>query len=201
MKILCLDLEGVLVPEVWQAVAQATGVEDLMKTTRDIPVYTDLMDYRLDLINRHKITLTQIQAEIDKLAPLNGAAEFLNWARPRFQVAIISDTFYEFAAPLMQKLGYPILLCHRLQVQNDMITGYTLRQDDPKRCAIKAFHSLDYKVVAAGDSFNDVSMLEEADWGFFLHAPENVTELYPQYPTASNHADLEALLAPLANTE
>ena len=194
MDVLCLDLEGVLVPEVWQAVAHATEVEGLLKTTRDIPVYEDLMTYRLELLEQHDITLSDVQEQIAKLEPLPGAYEFLQWARLHFQVAIISDTFYEFAAPLMAQLNQPFLLCHQLTVENDRITGFKLRQPDPKRCSVKAFKSLDLRVVAAGDSFNDVSMLEEADLGIFFQAPDNVRELYPQYTLARNYDELRDLI-------
>ncbi len=194
MDVLCLDLEGVLVPEVWQAVANATEVEGLLKTTRDIPVYEDLMKYRLKLLEQHDITLSDVQEQIAKLEPLPGAYEFLQWARLHFQVAIISDTFYEFAAPLMAQLNQPFLLCHKLIVENDRITGFKLRQPDPKRCSVKAFKSLDLRVIAAGDSFNDVSMLEEADLGIFFQAPDNVRELYPQYTLARNYDELRNLI-------
>jgi phosphoserine/homoserine phosphotransferase len=194
VDILCLDLEGVLVPEVWQAVAKETQIPELLKTTRDIPNYDDLMNYRLGIIDQHDITLSQIQAEIAKLAPLPGAADFLLWARQHFQVAIISDTFYEFAAPLMAQLNEPFLLCHKLQVSNDRITGYRLRQPDPKRCSVKAFKSLELNVIAAGDSFNDVSMLEEADAGIFFQAPDNVREQFPQYPLANDYGELQSLI-------
>lgn len=194
MDVLCLDLEGVLVPEVWQAVAQATEVEGLLKTTRDIPVYEDLMNYRLQLLAEHDITLSDIQAQIATLTPLPGAFEFLQWARLHFQVAIISDTFYEFAAPLMAQLNQPFLLCHKLIVEADRIKGFKLRQTDPKRHSVRAFKSLDLRVIAAGDSFNDVSMLEEADSGIFFQAPSNVRELYPQYPLAQSYAELRDLI-------
>ena len=194
LDILCLDLEGVLVPEVWQAVARETQLPELRKTTRDIPVYEDLMDYRLDILHKQGITLTDIQNEIAKLKPLDGAKDFLDWAGERFQVAIISDTFYEFAGPLMVQLGDPFLLCHRLIVEDDRVVGYKLRQTDPKRHSVKAFKSLDLKVIAAGDSFNDVSMLEEADHGIFFQAPENVRAQFPQYPLAADYAQLQALI-------
>ena len=194
MDVLCLDLEGVLVPEVWQAVAKATHVDGLLKTTRDIPVYEDLMNYRLELLAQHAITLSDVQAQIAKLQPLPGACEFLERARLHYQVAIISDTFYEFAAPLMAQLQQPFLLCHRLVIERDRIVGFKLRQTDPKRCSVKAFKSLDLRVVAAGDSFNDVSMLEEADRGIFFQAPDNVRELYPQYPLARDYDELKTLI-------
>ena len=194
LDILCLDLEGVLVPEVWQAVAKETQLPELLKTTRDIPVYEDLMDYRLDILRAQGITLTDIQNEIAKLTPLDGAKEFLDWAGERFQVAIISDTFYEFAGPLMVQLGDPFLLCHKLIVEDDRVVDYKLRQTDPKRHSVKAFKSLDLRVIAAGDSFNDVSMLEEADHGFFFQAPENVRAQFPQYPLAADYTELQALI-------
>ena len=194
MDLLCLDLEGVLVPEVWQAVAAATEIEGLKKTTRDIPVYDDLMQYRLGILRENDITMSLIRGEIDKLQPLPGAENFLEWARKRFQVAIISDTFYEFAGPLMEKLGQPFLLCHRLVIENDRIADYRIRQPDPKRCSIKAFKSLNYRVFAAGDSFNDVTMLEEADHGFFYQAPENVCAQFPQYPRAADYEELQQML-------
>ena len=194
VDVLCLDLEGVLVPEVWQAVAGATQVEGLLKTTRDIPVYEDLMNYRLKLLEEHDITLSDVQVQIAKLQPLPGAFEFLQWARLHYQVAIISDTFYEFAAPLMAQLQQPFLLCHKLVVEQDRIVGFKLRQTDPKRCSVRAFKSLDLRVLAAGDSFNDVSMLEEADRGIFFQAPDNVREIYPQYPLANSYEELKTLL-------
>ena len=194
MNVLCLDLEGVLIPEIWQAVAASTGVDGLQKTTRDIPVYDDLMSYRLRLLDQNRITLSQIQKDIEKMDPLPGAIDFLNWAKERFQVAIISDTFYEFAMPLIAKLGDPMLLCHHLLLEGDKIVGYRLRQNDPKRCSVRAFKSLDLRVVAAGDSFNDVSMLQEADAGFFFKAPKAVIDQYPDYELADNYEDLKTLI-------
>ena len=194
MNVLCLDLEGVLIPEIWQAVAASTGVDGLQKTTRDIPVYDDLMSYRLRLLDQHNITLSQIQKDIEKMDPLPGAIDFLGWAKERFQLAIISDTFYEFAMPLIAKLGDPMLLCHHLLLDGDKIVGYRLRQNDPKRCSVRAFKSLDLKVVAAGDSFNDVSMLQEANAGFFFKAPKAVIEQYPDYELADNYEDLKTLV-------
>ena len=194
MNVLCLDLEGVLIPEIWQAVAVSTGVHGLQKTTRDIPIYDDLMSYRLRLLDQNRITLSQIQKDIEKMDPLPGAIDFLGWAKERFQVAIISDTFYEFAMPLIAKLGDPMLLCHHLLLDGDKIVGYRLRQNDPKRCSVRAFKSLDLKVVAAGDSFNDVSMLQEANAGFFFKAPKAVVDQYPDYELADNYEDLKTLV-------
>ncbi|MFK7913202.1 MAG: bifunctional phosphoserine phosphatase/homoserine phosphotransferase ThrH [Pseudomonadales bacterium] len=195
MKVLCLDLEGVLIPEIWQAVADRTGIEALQKTTRDIPVYDDLMQMRLGVLAEHDIALSQIEAVIDELEPLPGAADFLEWARSRFQVAIISDTFYPFARPFMAKLGWPLLLCHQLQVANDRITGYHIRQPDPKRHSVQAFQALRYKVLAAGDSFNDLSMLEEADQGCWFCAPKAISGQYPEHAVADDYQQLQAVLA------
>ncbi len=194
MNVLCLDLEGVLIPEIWLAVAAETGIEELKKTTRDIPVYDELMQLRLGVLARNDLPLSLIQRVIDTLDPLPGAQAFLDWARQRFQVAIISDTFYQFAMPFMAKLGWPTLLCHRLVVENDRIVGYRIRQPDPKRCSVRAFRSLEYKVLAAGDSYNDISMLEEADAGFFYRAPAKVLEEFPQYPAAEDYAGLRQFL-------
>ncbi len=194
MDVLCLDLEGVLIPEIWLAVADKTGIEALRKTTRDIPVYDELMQLRLDVLAENDLPLSLIEQVIDTLEPLPGAVEFLDWARPRFQVAIISDTFYQFAMPLMAKLGFPTLLCHKLVVEQDRIVGYRIRQEDPKRQSVRAFKSLNYRVLAAGDSYNDISMLEEADAGFFYRAPENVLAEYPQYPHAVSYEALQQLL-------
>ena len=194
MNVLCLDLEGVLVPEIWQAVARDTGIRALDKTTRDIPVYDDLMHMRLQELSRHDLTLSAICAVIAGLAPLPGAVEFLAWARQRFQVAVLSDTFYDFAMPLMAKLDHPLLLCHKLVVEDDRITGYRLRQEDPKRHAVRAFRALNYRVLAAGDSFNDVSMLDEADVGIFFNAPLAVRAQHPRFAAVDNYTGLQAAL-------
>jgi phosphoserine/homoserine phosphotransferase len=194
LDILCLDLEGVLIPEIWQAVADRTGIEALRKTTRDVPVYDDLMQLRLGILAENDLPLSLIQQVIDTLEPLPGAPEFLGWARQQYQVAIISDTFYQFAMPLMAKLGWPTLLCHRLVVEHDRIVDYRIRQPDPKRRSVQAFRSLNYRVLAAGDSYNDVSMLEEADAGFLFCAPDNVRREFPQYPYAGDYPALQRLL-------
>lgn len=194
MDVLCLDLEGVLIPEIWQAVADRTGIAALRKTTRDIPVYDELMQMRLGVMREHDLRLSTIRDVIDTLEPLPGAPEFLGWARQHFQVVIVSDTFYQFAMPMMARLGWPMLLCHHLVVQDDRIVDYRIRQPDPKRRSVQAFRSLNYRVLAAGDSFNDVSMLEEADAGFFFCAPDNVRGQFPQYPFAADYEALKALL-------
>jgi phosphoserine / homoserine phosphotransferase len=180
-SIVTLDLEGVLVPEIWIAVAERTGIAELRRTTRDEPDYDKLMRYRLDLMAQHGLTMSAIQEVIAGLKPLDGASEFVRALRERTQLIILSDTFEQFAAPLMAQLGYPMIMCHRLIVTDDRITGYTLRQPDQKRCAVDAFHTLNYRVIAAGDSYNDTAMLGAADAGFLFHAPPNVIAEFPQF--------------------
>ncbi|MEE9254787.1 MAG: bifunctional phosphoserine phosphatase/homoserine phosphotransferase ThrH [Pseudomonadales bacterium] len=188
MHVLCLDLEGVLIPEIWVGVADRTGIDALRVTTREIPDYRELMAHRLETISQHDLTLSLVQDVIAGLEPLPGAREFLDAARVRYQVAILSDTFYEFAMPFMAQLGYPTLLCHRLEVDvNGRITGYRLRQDDPKRSAVKAFHAMNYQVVASGDSYNDLPMLQEADAGVWFCAPRQITRQHPQFPLVETY--------------
>ena len=192
MEIACLDLEGVLIPEIWIAFAEKTGIEALKKTTRDEPDYDVLMNYRLDLLRQHGLGLNEINEVIATLKPLEGAIDFIHWLRERFQVVILSDTFYEFAEPLMKQLGHPTLLCHRLESDADgTVTGYQLRQANPKRQAIVAFKSLYYRTIAAGDSYNDTTMLAEADAGILFHAPQNVIEEFPQFPAVQTFAALK----------
>ena len=192
MEIACLDLEGVLVPEIWIAFAEKTGIQELKKTTRDEPDYDVLMNYRLDLLRQHGLGMNEIQEVIASLKPLDGAVEFIDWLRERFQIVILSDTFYEFASPLMKQLGYPTLLCHRLESDaNGAVTNYKLRQANPKRQAIVAFKSLYYRTIAAGDSYNDTTMLEEADAGILFHAPQNVIDEFPQFPAVQTFAALK----------
>ncbi len=191
MNIACLDFEGVLVPEIWIGLAERTGIDALKVTTRDIPDYDELMTYRLGLMDEHGLRFTDIQAAADALEPLPGAAEFLHWLRGEFQVAILSDTFYELGGPLARKLGDPMLLCHRLDVADDgRITGYRLRQPDPKRASVKAFRSLNYTIFAAGDSYNDISMLQEADYGVLFCPPDKVVADYPTFDVARDYAAL-----------
>ena len=194
MNILCLDLEGVLIPEIWQAVAERSGLGELNKTTRDIPDYGELMRYRMAVLARADLRFSTIRTVIDGLDPLPGADAFLDWARRDRQVIIVSDTFYEFALPLMAKLGHPTLFCHHLEVRDDRIAGYRLRQPDPKRNVVKALKSLNFPVMAAGDSYNDIPMLEEADAGFLFSAPERVRREHPQFAAARNYGELQALL-------
>ena len=192
MELACLDLEGVLIPEIWIAFAEETGIEELKATTRDIPDYDVLMKQRLRILDEHGLTLPQIQDTISRLSPLEGAAEFVGWLRERFQVVILSDTFYEFAAPLMAQLGHPTLLCHKLEVDgNGRITDYTLRQRDPKRQSVRAFQLLNYRVIAAGDSYNDTTMLTQAESGILFHAPDNVIAEFPQFPAVHSYEDLK----------
>ncbi len=189
--IVTLDLEGVLVPEIWIAVAARTGIEALRRTTRDEPDYNVLMQGRLRLLAENGLRLQDIQEVIAELSPLPGAREFLDELRSFTQVIILSDTFEEFAQPLMRQLGWPTLLCHRLEIAADGgITGYRLRQQDQKRHAVAAFKSLNYQVLAAGDSFNDTAMLAEAGAGFLFHAPENVRAQFPQFPAFEEYPDL-----------
>ncbi|RRJ84868.1 bifunctional phosphoserine phosphatase/homoserine phosphotransferase ThrH [Aestuariirhabdus litorea] len=192
VEIACLDLEGVLIPEIWINFAEKTGIEALKATTRDIPDYDVLMKQRLAILEREGYGLPDIQAVIDTLEPLPGAVEFVAWLRERFQVVILSDTFYEFAQPLMRKLGFPTLLCHKLVVdEQGKITDYQLRQRDPKRQSVIALHSLYYRVIATGDSYNDTSMLAEAEAGILFKAPDNVIAEFPQFPAVHSYEELK----------
>lgn len=193
MEIACLDLEGVLIPEIWIAFAEVTGIPELRATTRDIPDYDQLMRQRIGLLDRHQLGLREIQEVIATLEPLPGAAEFLDWLRERFQVVILSDTFYEFAQPLMRQLGFPALLCHRLVVDAaGRVTGYRLRQLNPKRQAVLALQTLYYRTIAAGDSYNDTTMLAQADAGILFSAPANVVAEFPQFPAVETYDELKA---------
>jgi phosphoserine / homoserine phosphotransferase len=192
--IVTLDMEGVLTPEIWIAVAEKTGIEALRRTTRDEPDYDKLMRYRLEILDRHGLTLSQIQEVIGSLEPLPGARAFLDELRSFTQLLILSDTFEQFAAPFMRQLGMPTLLCHRLVVEDDRIVDYKLRLPEQKRAAVAAFKGLNYRVIAAGDSFNDTSMLIEADAGFLFHAPENVRRLFPQFNAVDDYGELMDLI-------
>ncbi len=187
-------MEGVLTPEIWIAVAEKTRIPELRRTTRDEPDYDKLMHYRIDILDRHGIKLSDIQGVIATLAPLPGAREFLDELRTLVQTIILSDTFEQFAQPLMKHLNWPTLFCHRLIVENDRITGYQLRQPNQKQKSVAALKSLNYNVVSAGDSYNDTAMLGEANTGFLIHAPENVKREFPQFPAVESHADLLALI-------
>ena len=192
MELACLDLEGVLIPEIWIEFANRTGIEELRATTRDIPDYDTLMKQRLRLLDENKLGLPDIQEVIAGMSPLDGAADFLDWLRERFQVLILSDTFYEFAQPLMRQLGFPTLFCHRLKVdQSGRVVDYELRQKDPKRQSVIALHSLNYRIIAAGDSYNDTSMLIEADAGILFKAPQRVIDEFPQFPVVNSFQELK----------
>lgn len=191
MELACLDLEGVLVPEVWIAVAQTTGIAELRLTTRDISDYDQLMQHRLRVLDKHNLKLPDLQAVIATLRPLEGAAEFLDWLRERYQVIILSDTFYQFADPLMAQLGRPTLFCHHLLVAHDgTITGYRLRMPDQKRHSIIAFQSLNFRCIATGDSYNDTSMLGQAEQGILFNPPQRVVDDFPQFPVTHNYLEL-----------
>ncbi len=193
MEIACLDLEGVLIPEIWINFAEKTGIEALRATTRDIPDYDQLMQQRLRLLDEHKLGYKEIQEVISTLEPLEGAVEFINWLKENFQVVILSDTFYEFSQSLMRQLGFPTLLCHRLEISEDgRVVDYKIRQKDPKRQSVKAFHGLNYRVIAAGDSYNDTTMLAEADQGILFMAPDNVIAEFPQFPAVHTYDDLKS---------
>jgi phosphoserine / homoserine phosphotransferase len=202
VEIACLDLEGVLVPEIWIEFAKVTGIESLKATTRDIPDYDVLMKQRLRILEENNLGLKEIQDVIATLKPLDGAVEFVDWLRERFQVIILSDTFYEFSQPLMRQLGFPTLLCHRLNVdERGMVVGYTLRQRDPKRQSVLALKTLYYRIIAAGDSYNDTTMLGEADQGILFHAPQNVIEQFPQFPAVHTYEDLKKEFIKASNRE
>ena len=191
MNILLSDLEGVFVPEVWINVAKKTGIEDLKLTTRDITDYNVLMKRRLKILEEHKLTLKDIQDVIATIAPLDGAKEFLDWLKTVTPFIVVSDTFQEFAKPLMDQLGNPTLLCHSLTIDDKgMIADYNLRQEDPKRRVVQAFHNLNYKVIAQGDSYNDTTMLVEADHGILVNPPQNVIDDFPQFPVVTDYDTL-----------
>lgn len=192
--IVTLDVEGVLVPEIWIAVAERTGIEALRRTTRDEPDYDTLMRYRIDLLDSHGLTMSLIADVIAGMGPLDGAREFLDQLRSTTQVVLLSDTFEQFGRPLMAQLGWPTILCHRLVVADDRIVDYQLRMPDQKRHAVKAFHGLNYRVVAAGDSYNDTAMLAEADAGFLFHAPANVIAEFPQFRAVEDYSTLFELI-------
>jgi phosphoserine/homoserine phosphotransferase len=189
-SVVTLDLEGVLVPEIWIAVAETTGIDELRRTTRDEPDYDVLMQGRLRILAEHGLTMSAIEEVIGGLSPLPGARAFLDQLRDRTQVVILSDTFEQFARPLMRHLGMPTILCHRLIVADDRITGYELRMPDQKRQAVKALRNLNYRIFAAGDSYNDTTMLAEADAGFLFHAPDNVKAEFTHFPAFDEYDDL-----------
>jgi len=189
-SVVTLDVEGVLIPEIWIAVAEATGIDGLTRTTRDEPDYDVLMKGRLALLADHGVTMTQISQVISDLGPLDGAKGFLDELRSKTQVVLLSDTFEQFGMPMMAHLGWPTLFCHRLEIENDQITNYKLRMPDQKKHAVAAFKGLNYFVAAAGDSYNDTSMLMQADAGFLFHAPAHVISEFPQFPALDTYDEL-----------
>lgn len=202
MELACLDLEGVLIPEIWIEFANKTGIEELKATTRDIPDYDVLMKQRLAILEKNNLGLNEIQEVIATLEPLPGAREFIDWLRERFQVIILSDTFYEFSQPLMRQLGFPTLFCHRLEVDaSGKVTDYTLRQKDPKRQSILALQGIYYRIIAAGDSYNDTTMLSQADAGILFKSPQNVIDEFPQFPAVHEYEDLKKEFIKASNRE
>ena len=195
MDVICLDLEGVLLPEIWKGVANKTGIKELELTTRNIPDYNELMSNRLRIMNQNQLDLSVLQEVVSQLEPLTGAKDFLDWLRTEFQVVILSDTFYEFAKPLIAQLGWPTLFCHHLEVENDnKITGYRLRMEDHKRMAVQSLKKLNFNVKAAGDSYNDISMLKAADEGYLFNAPSSIIKEFPEFSTFNNYDKLNYYL-------
>lgn len=195
MQIVCLDLESILIPEIWVEFARRTGIDALRMTTREVPDYDVLMRQRLELLSQYQLGLKEIQSVIAEMEPLAGAVAFLDWLRPRYQVVVISDTFYEFSRPLMQKLGWPTLLAHHLVCDdNGAVIDYKLRQPDPKRNAVIALQQLHYQVTAVGDSHNDISMLQQAETGILFRSPDAVKAVYPQFPAVETYAELKELI-------
>ncbi len=197
MIVACLDLEGVLVPEVWINVAERTGIAELRRTTRDEPDYDKLMRGRIEILDSHGLGIREISEVIAGLEPLEGAREFLDWLRERYQLIVLSDTFYDFAKPLMQKRDFPTLFCHDLEIDADgRIRGYRLRMPDQKRESVRALRRINFRTIAAGDSYNDTSMLTEADVGILFRPPQNVVDEFPQFPVTHSYEELrEAFLA------
>lgn len=195
MQLVCLDLEGVLVPEIWIEFSKRTGIPELSRTTRDEPDYDKLMTYRLDLLKQHKLGLPDIQKVISEMGPMQGAKDFLDALRLDFQVIILSDTFYEFAMPLMAQLGMPTLFCHKLETDAaGYLSNYHLRMPNQKMEAVKRFKEINFKVIAAGDSYNDTAMLGEAHAGILFHPPQNVIDEFPQFPVTMNYTELRSAI-------
>ena len=196
MYILCSDLEGVFVPEVWINVADKTGISELRRTTRDEPDYNLLMRSRMKILDQHGLKLNDIQSVIARIEPLSGAIDFIEWVKERTQLIVVSDTFIQFADPLMKKLGRPTLFCHTLVMDaTNRIIDYTLRQPDPKRKTVEALQGLNYQVIAMGDSYNDISMLKQADVGILFRPPQNVINDYPEFPVVTGYEELKKILA------
>ena len=199
MEYLCLDLEGVLIPEIWSEVAKQTGEDKFNLTTQNIKDYSELMDMRMELVNSMNISLSDLNNLVDKMEPFEGAKEFLDWARDNFQVTIVSDSFYELAWPLIRKLGTPNMVCHHLDVDKDQLKGYKLRQNENKKKVIHTLQSLKYEVFASGDSYNDIQMLKEADFGVFFQAPEHIRDEFPDIGSVKSHQELKEALIKRSN--
>ena len=195
MQVICLDLEGVLIPEIWIEFSKRTNIPELARTTRDEPDYDKLMKFRIGLLEQHQLKLVDIQNVIAGMGPMDGARAFLDDLRSRYQVLILSDTFYEFAQPLMQQLAWPTLLCHQLEIDtNGFVRRHVLRMPDQKRHAVNALRGLNFQVIAAGDSYNDTGMLSAAHAGFFIHPPEAITKQFPQFPVTRSYAELKTAI-------
>jgi phosphoserine/homoserine phosphotransferase len=198
--IVCLDLEGVLVPEIWINVALKTGIEALKVTTREMPDYDKLMKQRLSILDEHKLTIGDIQDVIGKMGPLEGATDFMGWLRERCQVIILSDTFYQFAQPLMRQLGFPTLFCNQLEIDGTgRIVNYHMRMHNQKKRSVAALKSLNFFTMAAGDAYNDTAMLGEADIGFFFRPPDHLPKEFPQFPVTQTYAELQQRFANAGN--
>ena len=191
MEYVCLDLEGVLVPEIWAEVAKFTGEEKFNLTTQDVKDYSELMDMRMSLVEEMNISIKDIYSVVDKIEPFQGAREFIDWARDNFQVTIVSDSFYQLAWPLIKKLGTPSIICHHLEIEGGKLTGYSLRQPQNKKRVVEAFKALNYRVFAAGDSYNDIQMLTEADLGVFFQAPKHIRDEYSHINGVESHTELK----------
>jgi phosphoserine/homoserine phosphotransferase len=195
MHIVCSDLEGVFVPEIWINVAEKTGIEELRLTTRDIADYDVLMKRRLKILDENHLKIDDIQAVIATMKPLDGAIDFLNWLRSRTQIIVVSDTFDQFARPLMEKLGWPTLFCHTLSITPDgLVSDYVLRQKDGKRESVMSLRKLNYKIIAVGDSYNDIAMLKEADSGILFNPPDNVKNEFPEFPVTFSYEALKQMI-------
>ena len=195
MEYVCLDLEGVLIPEIWSEVAKFTGEDKFNLTTQDIKDYSELMDMRMGLVEAMDISISDIQAVVHKMEPFEGAKEFMNWARDNFQVTIVSDTFYQLAWPLIKKLGTPSIICHHLEIEGEKLKGYSLRQLENKKRVVQTFKALKYRVFAAGDSYNDIQMLTEADLGVFFQAPEHIKNEFPKINCVENYVELKKVFS------
>jgi len=195
MEYVCLDLEGVLVPEIWAEVAKYTGQEKFNLTTQDVKDYSELMDMRMGLVEEMNISIKDIQSVVDNIEPFQGAKEFIDWARDNFQVTIVSDSFYQLAWPLIKKLGTPSTICHHLEIEGEKLKGYSLRQPENKKRVVQAFKALNYRVFAAGDSYNDIQMLTEADLGVFFQAPKHIRDEYSDINGVENHTELKNLFS------